>query len=100
GTLLWGEQDPPNRYTPMIPTFPVSGDSGTLEDRFDDPTEAAGRGVVRAKTGTLNTVTALSGRVTRDDGERMIAVVLFDGVQDTGVARNRADEFFATLAQS
>lgn len=100
GILLLGEQDAPNRYTPMISTFPVSGDSGTLEDRFDDPTEAAGRGVVRAKTGTLNTVTALSGRVTRDDGERMIAVVLFDGVQETGVARNRADEFFATLAQS
>lgn len=47
---------------------PVAGFTGTLDDRFSLPATMAGRGLVRAKTGTLTGVSTLSGYVTDADG--------------------------------
>lgn len=56
------------KYAAIVGGLPVAGVSGTLEDRFDDPAEKAGRGVVHAKTGTLKKVAGLTGYVTTADG--------------------------------
>ena len=55
-------------YSAVVSGLPVAGVSGTLEDRFDDSAEKAGRGVVHAKTGTLKKVAGLAGYVTTRDG--------------------------------
>ena len=52
--------------------LPVAGVTGTLADRFAGPVNAAGRGIVRAKTGTLTGVNALAGLV-RDARGRLLA---------------------------
>ena len=64
----------------------VAGETGTLQDRWDD---TAVEGRLRAKTGTLNAVTALAGHVSpRQGGELTFAYVatVADGrVLDPGV---------------
>jgi D-alanyl-D-alanine carboxypeptidase/D-alanyl-D-alanine-endopeptidase (penicillin-binding protein 4) len=56
----------------VLSGMPVAGFSGTLGDRFDMGTASAGRGVVRAKTGTLDGVRTLAGVVEDADG-RLLA---------------------------
>lgn len=53
--------------------LPVAGQTGTLAERFDG-TELDG--VLRAKTGTLNSVTALAGVVEDDDAPLTFALVV------------------------
>ena len=50
---------------------PIAGVTGTLAERFDTTGTAAGRGVVRAKTGTLTGVVSLAG-VVRDRSGRLL----------------------------
>ncbi|MBI9001044.1 D-alanyl-D-alanine carboxypeptidase/D-alanyl-D-alanine-endopeptidase [Corynebacterium sp. CCM 9185] len=50
---------------PLLDTLPVAAATGTLSNRFDN---RAGRGWVRAKTGTLTDTSALAGTVTSDNG--------------------------------
>jgi D-alanyl-D-alanine carboxypeptidase/D-alanyl-D-alanine-endopeptidase (penicillin-binding protein 4) len=57
---------------PTTSGLPVAGVTGTLADRFSSAGTSAGRGVVRAKTGTLTGVNSLSGLV-RDSGRRLLA---------------------------
>ena len=56
------------RLRAALAGFPVAGLTGTLGDRYTDAASAGGAGLVRAKTGTLNTVIALSGYVVDADG--------------------------------
>lgn len=51
--------------TDVLRTLPVGGGTGTLVDRYG---ELAGRGWVRAKTGTLTDTSALAGVVTAESG--------------------------------
>ena len=67
--------------------FPVAGVTGTLGDRYTDAATARGAGLVRAKTGTLNTVTSLSGYVVDADGR--LLVFSFIGNDLTPGADNR-----------
>jgi len=57
---------------PTTSGLPVAGVTGTLADRFATAGTSAGRGVVRAKTGTLTGVNSLSGLV-RDRTGRLLA---------------------------
>jgi D-alanyl-D-alanine carboxypeptidase/D-alanyl-D-alanine-endopeptidase (penicillin-binding protein 4) len=57
---------------PASTGLPVAGVTGTLLDRFRTAGTLAGRGVVRAKTGTLSDVSDLSG-VVRDTHGRLLA---------------------------
>lgn len=81
--------------------MPVAGLEGTLSGRFGvDGTGAAGRGVVRAKTGTLTGTVALAGVTTTRDGRGVSVALLSDGVPAGGTvpARVAADRVVAAVA--
>ncbi|MCU0259828.1 MAG: D-alanyl-D-alanine carboxypeptidase/D-alanyl-D-alanine-endopeptidase [Ilumatobacteraceae bacterium] len=59
---------------PLVTGLPVAGLEGTMRDELAD-SEAAGR--LRAKTGTLTDVKALTGRL--DDGDRYDVAVVLNG---------------------
>ena len=83
----------------VLSGLPVAGFSGSLADRFEgDATH--GRGLVRAKTGTLTGVSALAGLVTDQRGTPMVVVVMADRIAptDTLDARAALDDALAALA--
>jgi D-alanyl-D-alanine carboxypeptidase/D-alanyl-D-alanine-endopeptidase (penicillin-binding protein 4) len=59
-------------FAPVVRGMPVAGESGTLKDRFDDPSEKAGRHVVHAKTGTLSRIAGLAGYLTTAEGSVLV----------------------------
>ena len=69
--------------------FPVAGLTGTLGSRYTDPSTERGAGLVRAKTGTLNSVIALSGYVVDADGRLLVFSFIGNGLQP-GAEGNRA----------
>ncbi|MBC7297389.1 MAG: D-alanyl-D-alanine carboxypeptidase, partial [Demequina sp.] len=74
-----------------------AGLTGTLDDRF---TSTPGAGVVRAKTGSLTGVTALSGVVITAQGRPLVFSVLADGMPYGQVRPQAAIDAFAdALAQ-
>jgi serine-type D-Ala-D-Ala carboxypeptidase/endopeptidase (penicillin-binding protein 4) len=74
----------------LFGVLPVSGRDGTLEDRMSRP---PARGNVRAKTGTLNGVSALSGYVR----ERYAFAVLVNAPSLSTYAAHAAQDRFATV---
>ncbi|MCW1249246.1 D-alanyl-D-alanine carboxypeptidase/D-alanyl-D-alanine-endopeptidase [Acaricomes phytoseiuli] len=52
--------------------LPVAGLTGTLENRYATAATASGAGLIRAKTGTLNTVMTLSGTVVNSEGRLLL----------------------------
>jgi D-alanyl-D-alanine carboxypeptidase/D-alanyl-D-alanine-endopeptidase (penicillin-binding protein 4) len=81
--------------------LPVGGWSGSLNTRYR-PTasgSAAGAGVVRAKTGTLAGVNAISGVVTTTDGRLLAFAILADQVPlGQYDAQPRLDKIVGALA--
>ncbi|MBW0010256.1 MAG: D-alanyl-D-alanine carboxypeptidase, partial [Pseudonocardiales bacterium] len=75
---------------------PVAGGSGTLADRFHGPAGDAGRGWVRAKTGTLTGVNSLAGTVLDADGGMLVFALLSNGPNPVA-ARPRLDALAAEL---
>jgi D-alanyl-D-alanine carboxypeptidase/D-alanyl-D-alanine-endopeptidase (penicillin-binding protein 4) len=71
---------PDTRLRSALAGFPVAGLTGTLGSRYTDSTTAGGAGLVRAKTGTLNTVIALSGYVVDADGRLLVFSFLGNGL--------------------
>ncbi len=84
----------------VIAGLPVARFTGSLASRFLLPDATAGRGVVRAKTGTLSGVHGLAGTVVTRDGTLLGFALLTDAVplQDTLDARALLDELAARLA--
>jgi D-alanyl-D-alanine carboxypeptidase/D-alanyl-D-alanine-endopeptidase (penicillin-binding protein 4) len=76
------------RLRAVLAGFPVGGLSGTLDTRYGDATTAGGAGLVRAKTGTLNTVLALSGYVVDADGRLLVFSFIGNGLAP-GAAGNK-----------
>jgi D-alanyl-D-alanine carboxypeptidase/D-alanyl-D-alanine-endopeptidase (penicillin-binding protein 4) len=68
-----------DRLFPVLSGLPVAGFDGTLERRYRKGPGLPAAGVVRAKTGTLNGVSALAGLVRTRDG-RLLA---FDFTADS-----------------
>jgi D-alanyl-D-alanine carboxypeptidase/D-alanyl-D-alanine-endopeptidase (penicillin-binding protein 4) len=86
----------------VLSGLPVAGWSGTLADRFQAPagTGRAGVGVVRAKTGTLSGVNAMSGVVTTAEGRPLVFALLADGVTvGAPAAEAKLDAIAAALAR-
>jgi D-alanyl-D-alanine carboxypeptidase/D-alanyl-D-alanine-endopeptidase (penicillin-binding protein 4) len=94
GTLLvaaWNDIGLRNAFWAALP---VAGVNGTLEDRMQ---RAPARGAVRAKTGTTNRASALSGYV----GDRYVFAVMQNGWPvSTWSARRAQDRFATTLASA
>jgi D-alanyl-D-alanine carboxypeptidase/D-alanyl-D-alanine-endopeptidase (penicillin-binding protein 4) len=79
--------------------FPVAGLTGTLGDRYvDDAATAGGAGLVRAKTGTLNTVIALSGYVVDADGRLLVFSFIGNGLTPGAGNRTALDRTASVLA--
>ena len=75
----------------ILNSLPVAGESGSLENRFDDELSAAS-GKILAKTGWIRTGYSLAGSMTAKDGTDLIFAVYNLG--DVSTANRQAlDEF-------
>jgi serine-type D-Ala-D-Ala carboxypeptidase/endopeptidase (penicillin-binding protein 4) len=84
---------------PIITGLPVAGGDGTLAERFaTGSASASGRGVVRAKTGTLTGVSSLAGIVTDADGRLLVFALMSNGV-NPGLVRPKLDAIAAQLGR-
>lgn len=82
---------------PILAGLPVAGGTGTLADRFaPGQGSAAGRGVVRAKTGTLTAANSLAGVVTDRDDRLLVFAFVSNGVLPAAV-RPKLDDLAARL---
>jgi D-alanyl-D-alanine carboxypeptidase/D-alanyl-D-alanine-endopeptidase (penicillin-binding protein 4) len=72
----------------VITGLPVAGVEGSLRTRFFDDASLAGRGVVRAKTGTLRDVHTLAGVLRTSDGSLLAFAFLIN---------NPKNQFNATI---
>jgi D-alanyl-D-alanine carboxypeptidase/D-alanyl-D-alanine-endopeptidase (penicillin-binding protein 4) len=77
-----------SRLRAALDGFPVAGLTGTLDTRYGEESTARGAGLVRAKTGTLNTVLALSGYVVDADGRLLVFSFIGNGLTP-GAAGNK-----------
>ncbi len=86
----------------VIGALPIAGWSGTLAGRYTSPSAKAGAGLVRAKTGTLTSVSTLAGLAHDADGRLLAFAVMADRVgrtaADTAAAEAAIDRIAATLA--
>ena len=84
----------------VLTGLPVAGFIGSLSERFTQDVDKAGRGSVRAKTGTLTGVSGLAGTVTDRTGTPMLFAVLADDIAllDTLDARAALDGIASALA--
>jgi serine-type D-Ala-D-Ala carboxypeptidase/endopeptidase (penicillin-binding protein 4) len=80
-----------SKYQALIAGLPVAGVTGTLASRFDDSTEAGGRGKVHAKTGTLQGVAALAGYLTTSQGATLVFAEISNGATGTEAAYDWLD---------
>jgi serine-type D-Ala-D-Ala carboxypeptidase/endopeptidase (penicillin-binding protein 4) len=64
----------------IVAGLPIAGFYGTLGGRFVGPA-AAGAGVIRAKTGTLNGVVSLAGYLPDASGATLVFAVVVNGVK-------------------
>ena len=87
-----------SRLRAALSGFPVAGLTGTLGDRYTDASSAAGAGLVRAKTGTLNTVIALSGSVVDADGRLLVFSFVGNGLTPGAANKAALDRSAAVLA--
>ncbi len=76
----------------LLATLATVGGEGTLHSRVH-----VGRGLVRAKTGTIGTVSALSGVVASPDGSRMLGFSILVNGHDAVATRPAQDAMVAAL---
>ncbi|MHA7223813.1 D-alanyl-D-alanine carboxypeptidase/D-alanyl-D-alanine endopeptidase [Arthrobacter sp. RHLT1-20] len=86
------------RLRTALAGFPVAGLTGTLGDRYTDVSTARGAGLVRAKTGTLNTVIALSGYVVDADGRLLVFSFIGNGLTPGTANKTALDRTASVLA--
>ncbi len=81
---------------PLLDMLPVAGGSGTLSDRFLNPTTGRGAaGWLRAKTGSLTRTNALAGIVT--DRDRRVLTFAFISNEAGPTGRTSIDALAAVL---
>jgi D-alanyl-D-alanine carboxypeptidase/D-alanyl-D-alanine-endopeptidase (penicillin-binding protein 4) len=82
----------------VLSGMPIAGFSGTLAHRYGLGTAANGKGVVRAKTGTLNGVNTLAGVVDDADGRLLAFAFMANNVKSPSEALAALDSLAGTLA--
>lgn len=93
--------DPAADIGQALPGLPIAGLTGSLGNRFGNSSQLDGAGVVRAKTGSLNQVTSLSGYVINSDGRLLVFSILGNGLTGgAAAARPVVDAAAAVLARS
>jgi D-alanyl-D-alanine carboxypeptidase/D-alanyl-D-alanine-endopeptidase (penicillin-binding protein 4) len=87
-----------DRLTSILSGLPVAGFSGTLSGRFGG-LAAAGGGLIRAKTGTLDGVVALAGYLQDSSGTTLVFATIVTGVAKTATLTTEAalDRLTASL---
>ena len=78
--------------------LPTGHGLGTMKKRFDE-NNSAGRGVVRAKTGSLNRVITLAGTVTTKDNVFLSFAILVNRVEEPENVREAIDNLLNELAE-
>ena len=86
------------RLRAALAGFPVAGLTGTLGERYTEVSTARGAGLVRAKTGTLNTVIALSGYVVDADGRLLVFSFIGNGLTPGAANKTALDRTASVLA--
>jgi D-alanyl-D-alanine carboxypeptidase/D-alanyl-D-alanine-endopeptidase (penicillin-binding protein 4) len=79
----------------------VSGQTGTLEERFKSKKTRCAQGRVHAKTGSLSDVSALAGYVTHVNGTEVAFAVLVNNINGWSQGykvRDQIDFMLAGLA--
>ena len=96
---LGADEDRPDLRA-VTAALPVAHFTGTLASRFLEPQARAGRGFVRAKTGTLSHVHGLAGTTVTRDGALLGFALLTDRVplRDTLDSRALLDTLASRLA--
>ena len=90
-TVMWND---PDVRPELLASLPVAGRTGTLADRMRG---GAATGIVRAKTGTTDNASALSGFV----GDRYVFSILQNGWPiSSSWARTAQDRFATVLART
>ncbi|MET7639675.1 D-alanyl-D-alanine carboxypeptidase/D-alanyl-D-alanine-endopeptidase [Streptomyces sp. NPDC005438] len=79
----------------VLTGLPVAGFTGTLGKRYDGQ---PGRGLVRAKTGTLTGVNTLAGVVVDDDGRLLTFAFMAEDTRDAQAAQSALDRSASALA--
>lgn len=94
---MWTEA-PDSLRTAFVESLPRGGEDGTLKYRYADGAPA--RGNVRAKTGTLSSVSALSGYVTTE-ADTPLSFVIFSNhhMAETAAVRAAQDAIVNALAR-
>lgn len=90
--------DDPGQLDVVSSALPVSGYNGTLGARFEAGTAGGASGRVRAKTGTLTSVSSLTGTVLTNDGRVLVYAFLSNGGGATLSVRAALDEIASTIA--
>jgi D-alanyl-D-alanine carboxypeptidase/D-alanyl-D-alanine-endopeptidase (penicillin-binding protein 4) len=85
------------KLRPMLAGLPVAGGTGTLAARYGDPASSAGKGWLRAKTGTLTGVNTLAGLVLDDDGRVLVFALMSSSGANYLAVQSALDVVAATL---
>lgn len=75
-------------FNNMYNLLPIAGVDGTIRNRMK---KGAAYNNVRAKTGTINAVSTLSGYVTTADNHLLAFAILINGTYDTGFSHSLQD---------
>ncbi len=87
------------KWSAIAQGLAVAGVSGTLANRFTTRAAAAGRGVVRAKTGTLTGVGSLAGTVVDRNRRPLVFAIVGNNVRSQAQARDTMDRIASRLAE-
>lgn len=86
----------PDIYRHLLPSLPIAGQDGTLRKRLRG---TSAQGNVKAKTGTVEGVSTLSGYCTTAQGNLLCFSIMNQGIRYTSTGRNFQDRVCKALTK-